>query len=89
MKPIDKLIDYIETFDLITVKEVLRYAKRLSFEEEWISIHDRKNPIKKDVDCLLLFETGEIKRYYEDYLRNSVITHWMPLPQKPNKKINN
>jgi hypothetical protein len=86
MRPIDKLIDYIETFSLITVKEVLRYAKRLSFEEEWISIDDKKNPMRKDVDCLILFETGEIKRYYEGYLRNAVITHWKPLPPLPKKQ---
>jgi hypothetical protein len=62
-------------------KKMIHHLAENDMDERWISIHDRSQPLRKDTDCLVLFETGEIKRYYEDYLRNAVITHWMPIPK--------
>jgi hypothetical protein len=89
MTPIEELVHWMQicprTF--AETKKMIHYLSKQQEEERmtWISVTDRTKVMQKDTDYLLLFETGEIRRYYEDYLRNAVITHWMPLPKKIKK----
>lgn len=58
--------------DAANVEEV----NRTSFNE-WISVNEIKL-LKEGEDCLILFDTGEIRRYMEEDLPAAIITHIMP-----------
>ncbi len=48
----------------------------------WVPISELEGQ-PKEKDFLILFETGEVRRYFEDNLPFSVITHFQPLPLPP------
>ena len=47
---------------------------------EAVSVEDRNNPPPKDTNFIVLFDTGEVRRYFEDH-PFALYTHWLrPLP---------
>jgi len=63
--------------------KIVQFAKALQLnKEEWI-------PFEKYIpngDCLILFDTGEIRRYDEGDWPASIVTHFKTLPQPPKVK---
>jgi hypothetical protein len=53
--------------------------------DKWISIDDKTNKLP-DGDFLVLFDNGEIKRYFEEEHPFALYTHWQPLPKPPIKQ---
>lgn len=73
-----KYVGFIGVEDKITLTDAFKIGAEWVLANQWHEISRDKNP--NDVDILIRFEDGSIKRYDEE-LPELLVTHWCEIPQ--------